>query len=73
MRYQEMAASTSFGSPEKGHTTLADFQRKDALSTLVTCILNSSYDIINAEIEKISKKNGQFAPEELRKILSQHG
>ena len=42
------------------------------MATLVNCILKSSFDIIQDEVEKIGK-SGQFPIEDLRKILSLHG
>jgi hypothetical protein len=72
MRYQEMANSAlgSSSSPDKT-ITMADFQRKDAVNTLVNCILNSSYDTLCTEVNKIGK-SGQFSTDDLRKILNQH-
>ena len=47
-RFQQSQQAAKYGeSPDKTITTVADFQRKDALNVLVNCILKSSYDIIN--------------------------
>lgn len=59
--------------PEKTMTTVADFQRKNALGTIVQCILKSSYDVIFAAVDKVAGKTGQLTNDDLRRVLHSNG
>ena len=52
--------------------SLNDFQRKDAVGVLVSCIHGSSFEQISREVTRIAK-NEKIAQEELRKCLSTVG
>ena len=59
-----------------GAVSIMDFQRKDAVNVLVQCILQSSYEQINLEVNKLAKGSGgidKITSDELRKILCSLG